>query len=115
VTKKWGAGYGFSQDKISELVEKHTLIADDVTWNRFTSIPGRKNNPELLTEKQRSPLSLSLKTCLAILLYQALSDGRKHPLKSVYNRELYPFGPLGKNRHAHVLTRLSTTLWAGVR
>jgi len=30
-----------SQDKISELVEKHTLIADDVTWNRFTSIPGK--------------------------------------------------------------------------
>lgn len=102
-----------SQDKISELVEKHTLIADDVTWNRFTSIPWEELNPELLTEKQRSAIAFitfiedHLPGYFATYTKRFPIDENTPLEECIYNRELYHFlvrWAQEEDRHAHVLT-----------
>lgn len=102
-----------SQDKISELVEKHVLVADDITWNRFTSIPWKDLKPELLTEKQRSAIAFinfiedHLPGYFAVYT-QRFAIEEDTPLEvCMYNRELYHFlvrWAQEEDRHAHVLT-----------
>lgn len=102
-----------SQDKISELVEKHTLVADDMTWNRFTSIPWGDLRPEVLTEKQRSAIAFinfiedHLPGYFAEYIKRFPID-QDTPLEAcIYNRELYHFlirWAQEEDRHAHVLT-----------
>lgn len=111
-----------SQDKISQLVEKHTLVADNITWNRFTSIPWKDLKPELLTQKERSAIAFI--NCIEdhlpgyfaeyIKLFPINEDT---PLDTcMYNRELYHFlirWAQEEDRHAHVLT--SYQLRAGLK
>lgn len=102
-----------SQDKISELVEKYVLVADDITWNRFTSIPWKDLKPELLTEKQRSAIAFinfiedHLPGYFAVYT-QRFAIEEDTPLEvCMYNRELYHFlvrWAQEEDRHAHVLT-----------
>lgn len=89
------------------------LTADDVAWNRFTSIPWRNLRPELLTEKQRSAVTF-------ITLIEDHLPGyfaeytRVFPIDEVtsleeciHNRELYHFlirWAQEEDRHAHVLS-----------
>jgi len=102
-----------SQDKLSELVEKHTCVADDVSWNRFTSIPWQDLQPELLTAKQRSAIAFVnlIEDHLPgyFTEYMQLFPINTHtPLEAcMYNRELYHFlvrWAQEEDRHAHVLT-----------
>lgn len=102
-----------SQDKISELVEKHVLVADDITWNRFTSIPWKDLKPEILTEEQRSAIAFinfiedHLPGYFAVYT-QRFAIEEDTPLEvCMYNRELYHFlvrWAQEEDRHAHVLT-----------
>jgi len=103
-----------NQDKISELIEKHTQVADDVTWNRFTSIPWQDLQPELLTQKERSAIAFInfIEDHLPgyfseyIKLFPINED---MPLDTcIHNRELYHFlvrWAQEEDRHAYVLTR----------
>ncbi len=111
-----------SQAKISELVEKHTQVADNTTWNRFTSIPWQDLKPELLSQSE----------CSAIAFINVIEDHlpgyfaeylKRFPIDEntpldacVYNRELYHFlvrWAQEEDRHAHVLT--SYQLRAGLK
>ena len=101
-----------SQDKLSELVEKHLVVADDITWNRFTSIPWQELKPELLTQKQR--LAITFLNFIEDHLPGYFAEYTKRfpinedtPLEAcIYNRELYYFfsrWAQEEDRHAHVL------------
>ncbi len=101
-----------SQAKISELVNKSLLTADNVNWNRFTSIPWQELKPELLTEKQRSAVAFI--TFIEDHLPGYFAEYNKFfsidedtPLEiCVHNRELYHFlvrWAQEEDRHAHVL------------
>lgn len=102
-----------NQDKLSELVEKHTRVADDVTWNRVTSIPWQNLQPDLLTPQEQSAIAFvnfiedHLPGYFAeyIQLFPINADT---PLEAcIYNRELYHFlvrWAQEEDRHAHVLT-----------
>jgi len=102
-----------SQNKISELVERNLLTADNVSWNRYTSIPWEELNPGLLTEKHCSAIAFinfiedHLPGYFA-LYTQRFPINEDTPLDTcMYNRELHHFlvrWAQEEDRHAHVLT-----------
>jgi len=94
------------------LSNRFLLTADDVTWNRFSSVPWDTLRPELLTAGQR--------TAVAFITYiedhlpgyfgeyfKAFPIDEDTPVEEcVHNRELYHFlvrWAQEEDRHAHVL------------
>jgi acyl-[acyl-carrier-protein] desaturase len=99
-------------EKMSELVNRFSLTADDVSWNRFSSVPWAELRPELLTADQR--LAVAFITYIEDHLpgyfaeyFNAFPINEDTPLEEcAYNRELYHFlirWAQEEDRHAHVL------------
>jgi acyl-[acyl-carrier-protein] desaturase len=101
-----------SAEKMAELVNTFSRSADDVTWNRFSSIPWSDLQPELLTEDQRSAVSFITFIEDHLPGYFAeynkvFSINEETSLEDcVHNREFYHFlvrWAQEEDRHAHVL------------
>jgi len=101
-----------SQEKLTELVGRHVGIADDITWNRFTSIRWDQLRLDVLTEKQRSAVAFI--TFIEDHLPGYFTEYNKifsidedTPLEEcMFNREVYHFlirWAQEEDRHAHVL------------
>jgi len=102
-----------SQNKISEIVDRHLLTADNANWNRYNSIPWGELQPELLTEKHCSAIAFinfiedHLPGYFTIYTQRFPIDGDTPLEVGMYNRELYHFlirWAQEEDRHAHVLT-----------
>jgi hypothetical protein len=111
-------------EKLTELVGRHVRIADDITWNRFTSIPWEQIKLDVLTEKQRSAVAFI--TFIEDHLPGYFTEYNKifsidedTPLEEcIFNREVYHFlvrWAQEEDRHAHVLVnyQLKSGLAAG--
>jgi hypothetical protein len=98
---------------MAELVNRFLLSADDVTWNRFSSIQWSDLQPDLLTENQRSAVAFITFIEDHLPGYfaeysKAFSIDENTSLEDcVHNRELYHFlvrWAQEEDRHAHVLS-----------
>lgn len=101
-----------SAEKMAELVNRFSLSADDVAWNRFSSIQWSDLRPDLLTENQRSAVAFITFIEDHLPGYfaeynKAFSIDENTSLEDcVHNRELYHFlirWAQEEDRHAHVL------------
>jgi hypothetical protein len=100
-------------EKMAELVNTFSRSADDVAWNRFSSIQWNDLQPELLTEDQRSAVAFitfiedHLPGYFAEYSKAFSIDEETSIEDCVHNREFYHFlvrWAQEEDRHAHVLT-----------
>jgi hypothetical protein len=100
-------------EKMAELVNAFSRGADDVAWNRFSSIQWSDLQPELLTEDQRSAVAFitfiedHLPGYFAEYSKAFSIDEETSIEDCVHNREFYHFlvrWAQEEDRHAHVLT-----------